>query len=61
MSGASISEAYDIKTGKDVDVSGLTSDELEEKLKKGELCLNLSEALNNSDTNEVELFDYEGL
>ena len=59
VNSANISKAYRVATNEDVDVSDLTSVELVDKLQKGELALTLSDALDNCDNNEIDIFDYE--
>lgn len=44
--------------GNQVDVSQMTPDELIQKLNSGELFLSLKESLNNSDSEEIEIFDF---
>ena len=55
-----ISKAYHFESGKDIDVSNYTEEQLVKELKEGKIALDMSHAYDNStDKSECEMFDYE--
>jgi len=59
VNGANIDTAIDSKTNQEVDVSGMSSEELIQKLDNGELAVSLTDAMNDCDNSGAELFDYD--
>lgn len=58
--GTNISTAIDGKSFKPVAVSDMTSEELVEKLRLGDLLLSLADVMDNDNKDqEIELFDFE--
>lgn len=56
--GANVETAMNPTNGASVDVSNMPASELIEKLTSGELCMSLADALDNTRSSEVELFDF---
>jgi len=55
-----VSKAYHFESGKDIDVSAYTNEQLVEALKSGTIALDMSHAYDNStDKSECEMFDYD--
>ena len=60
ISDVEIFKATDAK-GDDVDVINMSSKELVDKLNKGELFVSLRDLLHQSEDEEIEMFDFEGM
>lgn len=58
--GANITTVYDIKTGKEIDVSEISADVLTLNLVSGIWSISLADNLLDNDSCEVEIFDYQG-
>jgi len=59
VNGANVSVVMDVASGQEVDVTDLTVNEVVERLLSGEWALSLWDGMNNCDSSEAELFDYE--
>lgn len=57
--GAQVEKATD-KSGQEVDVSHLTSQELADKLTQGEIYISLGDYLYDNHKAEIEIHDYSG-
>ncbi|MFA5234738.1 MAG: hypothetical protein WC390_10095 [Sulfurimonas sp.] len=56
--GANITTVYDIKLGKDVDVSDVPGKTVVENLENGTWSISLTDSLSDNVSSEVEIFDY---
>lgn len=57
--GADVKKALDVDSGKEIDVTGMTSEELVAKLNSGELAISLGDYLYDNRDAEIGIFDFE--
>ena len=58
LRGVEIEQVFDVD-GESVDVSEVSSKEIADKLKSGEWSMSLHDALDNADSSEIQLHDFE--